>query len=533
MTFAPTSIPSQGSGAASSLPQYAIGLLHRLRVGAEFIGRSVDQPEQIRKHLPSLLTLISNARQLTITRPLALHLVDALHPYPLLWGYPDIWEEHLRWAALERPAPAPDPLHARLLCYLAEAYFESRNNEALEIAQQAYQACLTAHSPIYLARSALVIACIHHDRGKIPQAAQTRQDAEKRITEICGRQVTSLKRISQAYLYTIKAILQRQAGDIPGAQTSIDAVVDTLPDETDCAGVPRVQYRIFLGETYLRRGVMAWARGDYPSASVDLNQAGKYFSALGDNFHQASVLANLGLIYWKMCLFDQAEQAQLQSIEIRKSLNSLSSAVRVVGDLGLVYYLRGDLDRAVQQIQRQLEMAKKYGDSRSEALALGNLAAVQIYHGKSDQVMEQLEQGLGRDAKSKEHELGILVDLVPCYWNLGKTEQAYQAAQRAVQIGEELKSGIPGISVPALRTLAVVQPAPQAEASLRQALALADQYNRKYDTAACLLSLAGIVPAPEREDLWQQGVAILNEMGASSWVAGRSPSNPPLLPITV
>jgi hypothetical protein len=54
------------------------------------------------------------------------------------------------------------------------------------------------------------------------------------------------------------------------------------------------------------------------------------------------------------------------------------------------------------------------------------------------------------------------------------------------------------------------------------------------DEAGCLFSLSAVVAdAGERAALFQQGTALLRQMGCPGWLQGRSAADPPLLPMTI
>ncbi len=77
-----------------------------------------------------------------------------------------------------------------------------------------------------------------------------------------------------------------------------------------------------------------------------------------------------------------------------------------------------------------------------------------------------------------------------------------------------------------------MRPRPENEALLRQALSLARDLQRRLDEAACLLSLSALVEDDtERNALWQAGADILTQCGAAAWLTGRTPQNPPFIPM--
>jgi len=81
-----------------------------------------------------------------------------------------------------------------------------------------------------------------------------------------------------------------------------------------------------------------------------------------------------------------------------------------------------------------------------------------------------------------------------------------------------------------LRCLASLSPTEEKEALLKQSLDLVNLTERKLEKAAVLLALAN---AAGDEQYWQQGSAILKEIGAEQWLRERSLENPPFIPMFV
>ncbi len=105
-------------------------------------------------------------------------------------------------------------------------------------------------------------------------------------------------------------------------------------------------------------------------------------------------------------------------------------------------------------------------------------------------------------------------------------------------IGEEeqaaMQQSFPHLHVVTARCLALFLRPPEQERLLREALALAREHNRPMDEAGCLFSLSAIVPdARERAELYRQATELLEQMEATGWLAGKSPADPPLLPMTI
>jgi tetratricopeptide (TPR) repeat protein len=335
------------------------------------------------------------------------------------------------------------------------------------------------------------------------------------------------RQMALAYIHIYKTDLLRR---VPQLDDALALICQTI---THLREIPEVN-RNLLADAFGMRGLIYWNRHDWQASSQDYEHQISLLSSEGYPLNLASALANLGLLYWKMCRFDLAEQAQRRSIEIRERLNAHKSLTRVIGDLGLVCFSRGQLYDAMHYIQHQLNLATTEQNQIVLNMAQNNLAAVQVYAGQSAEARRTLEAVLASFRRQKREELMVsaLLDLTICYWNLHQIMRACRLAEQAWQIVQNPHKDFGFLKCVVLRCLAVVQPSEQAESTLRQALSLASRYKRSYDEVGCRLSLAGVVADPmESELFWAQGVHMLEEMGATAWLEGRSSRNPPFLPI--
>jgi len=69
---------------------------------------------------------------------------------------------------------------------------------------------------------------------------------------------------------------------------------------------------------------------------------------------------------------------------------------------------------------------------------------------------------------------------------------------------------------------------------LTEMWAAARATGRPMDEAGCLFALAAIDADPaERAAHYRAGVELVQQMGATAWLVGRSPANPPWLPMMI
>jgi tetratricopeptide (TPR) repeat protein len=247
----------------------------------------------------------------------------------------------------------------------------------------------------------------------------------------------------------------------------------------------------------------------------------------------AGELGNLGLVYMSLGELDRAEVAYQQAIAALKELKVMGQYLNALGTLGAVYLLSGKLDKALGCLNEQLLLAKSLDYARETARALSNRGAALMYQGRYAESLDDIAacQHLFIEQNRRAMYIASLVDLGYCCVGLGELARARQAVNDALQQAEELS--LPTLRLIALRCLAVIEP-DQSMERLQEALSLARELERRLDEAGCLLSLAGLsADETERLRLWNEGALLLQQCGASAWLIGRAPDNPPVVALTL
>jgi tetratricopeptide (TPR) repeat protein len=508
--------------------QYAQDLQRRLEQTIQRIADQHGNLSGLQEHLGSMLTMLRQARIYPSLHGLATKLIVSLHPWPEYWGCVEVWESELQFGAQVAYHLGWAALQAEINTYLAEILLSSwKNNAALDVGRAAILETHQTDQAVLLARAGLVVVVTLDKTGQTTQSEAALANLEALLVDPEWAVPEQDRQMALAHINIHKVDLLRR---VPQLDAALALACQTI---AHLEKIPEVN-RNLLADAFGIRGLIYWNRHDWQASSQDYEHQISLLATEGYLLGQASALANLGLLYWKMCRFDLAEQAQRRSIEIREHLNAHKSLTRVIGDLGLVCFSRGQLYDAIHYFKHQLSLASAEQNQMVLNMAQNNLAAVQTYAGQSAEARHTLEAVLVSFRRQKREELVIsaLLDLTICCWNLHKIVRARRLVEQAWQIVQNPHKDFGFLKCVVLRCLAVVQPSEQAEDTLRQALFLASQYKRSYDEAACRLSLAGVVADPTESELfWAQGVQMLEEMGATAWLDGHSARNPPFLPI--
>ncbi|MFP4395711.1 MAG: hypothetical protein ACLFTI_10655 [Anaerolineales bacterium] len=479
-----------------------------------------SRPSELRAHLGSLLTLLRRARSYPHLYPRMVALIAALHPWPLRWLRWEAWEREIRFAIRVYADLQHPQRQAEFQSHLAKLLFDTgRLDEALTVGEAAL-AQARAHGavkPLALAGCTVVQTLLQYGCS---DEARCRLNAL--LAEVSAANATPRRErtLALARLHLQQLVFLRRDNRLDAAITQASQIVAQL------RALPETDEHL-LAEACRDLSTMAWAAGHYPEAVREIQRAIQMFAELGDEFAEVDARGNLGLIYCTMTEFDRAEEEIRHLIMMAERLHARWHITYAVDYLAVIYLMRGELDRAARTFDRAVDLVQSLGDLKSLHRIQSNRAVVWLYQGKYEAAIPDLAADF--DFSEDQNLSGAVVMdcicLSLCYQGLGQEERAIRLAERAWEIAQRL--GKPVFQALALRCLAEHLPAQRFDL-LERALALAREAQRPLDEAACLLSLSGLTgDEKERHRLWQQGVRILARIGATAWLAGASPRNPP------
>lgn len=508
---------------------YEAQLQRQLAWAIHYVQSGEHPPAEIIRHLNSFLALLHQARRYPALRADALALVSALHPWPAKWGYRDIWQAEMRFAIQTAEQLAQFDLQAKFQSYLANLVFQIGN----------YQQAADA------ARQAAVIARQHNDLEALLSAFETIIDAYRalglaeqaeealRELETIARDIETQvdipawkKAVIAAKTLWIKAPSSSEKEHTARALTAMHHAIAAL----EAAPHDDLATRANL---YNLSGIIHWRRDEYTASIQNLQKAHALYTQDGDIFAQASLLGNLGTVYWSMGRFAAAEEVLRQCVNTTEELNTHWRLLKAIRMLAVVYLARGQLQTALHYNTRHLELALELGERREAAGATAIRGHIQFHLGNYEAARADLETCLAMEGDATSIDIGnAYVNLSRSYAALGQQAHALELLHKAEALAE-LNNSI-RLHIVALRCLANYQTPAESRATLQQALALAQQHGRLLDQAACLLALAHRTDAiAEKNALWEQGVDLLKQMGAETWLQGHAIERPPQLPMSV
>lgn len=494
----------------------------RLDWAVEHARRS--RPPELRAHLDSLLTLLCRARPHPHLHLRMVELIAALHPWPLRWLRWEAWEQEVRFAVQVYADRNQPDRQAEFLGHLADLLFHTgRLDQALAVGEEAL-ALARAHgavTPLAVAGRTVVQTLLQH--GRSDEARRTLHNLLAKISDADAASPRE-RTLAMARLGLQQLTFLRRDNRLDEAVIQAGRIIARLE------ALPSTDEHL-VAQAYRERSTMAWAACRYPEAVRDIQRAIQMFAEQGDEFAETDAWGNLGLIYWTMTELDLAEEGIRRVIAMAERLNVRWHLTYAVNCLGLIYLLRGELDRATRYFDRAVDLAQSLGDVKEIHRIRSDRAVAWLYQGKYEAAIPDLEADL--DFSIEQNLSGpVMMDCIClslCYQGLGQRERALRLAERAMEIAPHW-GNVSSLPL-ALRCLAEHRPEQRADL-LQRALVLTRQGQRPLDEAACLLSLAGVAEdEEERTRLWDQGVRILEQIGATAWLAGALPHDPPRIVI--
>jgi tetratricopeptide (TPR) repeat protein/transcriptional regulator with XRE-family HTH domain len=187
-------------------------------------------------------------------------------------------------------------------------------------------------------------------------------------------------------------------------------------------------------------GAVQYLTGDYPAATLVLDQALGIYRALGDRLGQANALRHLGEVGYMTDDYPAAAQAQEEALGIYRDLGDRLGQANALRYLGEVRRLTGDYPAAAQAQEQALGIFRELGDRLGEANVLSHLGEVRRVTGDYPAATQALEQSLGiyRDLGDRLGQADALLFLGIARRGAGGYPAAAQALEQSLVIYRDL-----------------------------------------------------------------------------------------------
>jgi len=270
-------------------------------------------------------------------------------------------------------------------------------------------------------------------------------------------------------------------------------------------------------------GAVDWRLSRYRQAADRQQQALALFRQTGDKYGEARALGNLGMIDWRLGRYPQAAVRQQQALALFRQTGDRYGEARALGELGDIDSQLGRYPQAAAHQQQALALYREIGDRTGEAQALTNLGSIDQRLGRYPQAASHLRKALAlfRETGNRLGEAHALTELGGTDQRLGRYQQAADHLKQALALLRETGDRAGEGEAEALNglgeiQLAVGQPG-KARAQHAAALELAGQVGDPYQQARAHAGLASACHANGDLDQarrhWEQAHTRYAELG--------------------
>ncbi|MFO7679807.1 MAG: pentatricopeptide repeat-containing protein [Chloroflexota bacterium] len=483
-------------------------------------------PADVRSHFPSLLILLERGWQRPFLHPLAADLIAALHPLPYRWGH---WQEWLYisrqsvdlFAALERPLPQADLLAGMIdiLCELG------RYDEARQLFAEMGRIPLAGGVIRPLIRAGHRLSTRLLLGGRLAESVAEFERQTALLADIRASLPPEDALYAAIYLDLQETLIMRRQYR---RQEAVETIEKILKQVAAWTAAPADLRR----EMHHHHGGISLGTGEFVLSAAAMDQAIQCAVEMDDPFAEASLYIDKTIPLWSLGKFDEVETAVRRGLYLCEKLNANWQVLTAISILVDVFIVRGEFAEALLWSAPLITLARQLGDEINECNAKTVRAIALLHQGAVGQARLPLEECLLLYREKQSLRWQSLVEAnLSLYWALaGDAVRGRQFAQEALLRAQEIQAV--NVIILARRSLARFQTGQEKKENLSDAAKLARDHHMLYAEASLLLLLAACYDDEAAQmDCWRQAVDLLHDMGLEGWLNGRSPQNPPHLPL--
>ena len=147
-------------------------------------------------------------------------------------------------------------------------------------------------------------------------------------------------------------------------------------DLQDAEVLAKKKHPELLGEAALRKGTLAFLRGDIGQAELSYRQSLQSAREQKDAFLEAAALGSLGLIATRQERYDESIDWDRQALDLSRSLGAQSSVSKILGNMGWSYIELGDYETALELRTEAERIATREGQTGDRIYWLNSIADV-------------------------------------------------------------------------------------------------------------------------------------------------------------
>jgi CHAT domain-containing protein len=192
-----------------------------------------------------------------------------------------------------------------------------------------------------------------------------------------------------------------------------------------------------LGEVAIKKGTLAWLRGDTDTARSEYLASLSIARSIHDSYLEANSLTNLGNVATRQEHFDESIDWNRTALQVMQSTNAPGAQANILGNMGWSYLDLGDYENALALFQQADAASGKAGSLGAQIqwrLSIGNIHLARRDYGSA----ERAYQGALDVAKSLHDEDSI----AQCLENLALVSLETGQVDAAQHYNEQVASSV-------------------------------------------------------------------------------------------
>ena len=178
------------------------------------------------------------------------------------------------------------------------------------------------------------------------------------------------------------------------ADSYLERYADSMNLLTEAESLAKSGCPELLGQVALRKGSLAFVRGDPAAAQEEYLTALRIARSINDPFLEASALGNLGMNATKREHYDESIDWNRAALDLSQTIGAEGSKAVILGNTGWSYLEMGDYDHALALFRQADEASGKAGSLSAQADWEINIGNVYLAQGNYDAAQKAYQQAL-------------------------------------------------------------------------------------------------------------------------------------------
>ncbi|MGQ9630968.1 MAG: tetratricopeptide repeat protein [bacterium] len=186
----------------------------------------------------------------------------------------------------------------------------------------------------------------------------------------------------------------------------------------------------------VRKGIKSYTDEGPQGALEAWENALAIYREMEDDFNEAFILGNIGLVHQNLGEPEKALENYLRALEIERRIKYRRGEAVTLEGLGSTYRELGNNEEALKSYIQALEISRQIGYGRGEIIALKNIGSLYKSSGDRKGALRYQQEALSSARRIKDpwSETDVLVSISHTYYLMGEYSEATRYQQKALEV---------------------------------------------------------------------------------------------------